>query len=107
LILRYFWAEIHFYFLALGQKCDGPRTCACTDCVGHPTFSVGVGPGPGAFDLFSAQKIEPFEETDTFFGIGQWSDLVHLWSEDVPTHLLIHRLCEEAKLVWESTYSNE
>ena len=93
------------FFLALSRKGTVPQSCLCHDCVGHPTFSIGVGPGPGDFDLATALRVQPFEDTATFRGVSQWTD--HYWSEDVPTHFLVKKLCDNARAVWESTFSNE
>ena len=73
----------------------------------QPTFSVGVGVGPGNYDLASALVKQPFEDTDTFRGIQRWGRLTHIGIFDVETNFLIRRLRDDAKNVWETFYSNE
>lgn len=67
---------------------------------------MGVGVGPGDFDLESAMREQPFENTDTFRGYIGFRELTHIGAKDVAVNFLIRQLRDEAKSVWTNVYSN-
>ena len=99
----------NYTFSAIPRDSVGLDFCLCEACVGgirQPTFSVGVGGGPGDFDLESAMREQPFERTDTFRGFRNFREMSHIGAKDVAVNFSIRQLRDEAKVVWETVYSN-
>ena len=99
----------NYTFSAIPRDSVGLDFCLCEACVGgirQPTFSVGVGGGPGDFDLESAMREQPFEHIETFRGYRSFREMSHIGAEDVAVNFLIRQLRDEAKDVWEAVYSN-
>ena len=74
--------------------------------VSQPTFSVGVGGGPGEFDLRSAMREQPFEDTETYRGFQSFRELRHIGADEVDVNFLLRKLRDEAKTAWDDVYSN-
>ena len=98
------------FFVSAGPRdFSGGVRCLCDSCVGvvsQPTFSVGVGGGPGEFDLRSAMREQPFEDTETYRGFQSFRELRHIGADEVDVNFLLRKLRDEAKTAWDDVYSN-
>jgi hypothetical protein len=91
------------------RDCSDRVRCLCESCVGgvcQPTFSVGVGGRPGEFDLKSAMREQPFEDTETYRGFLSFRELRHIGADEVDVNFLLRKLRDEAKTVWDEVNSN-